>query len=211
MHPNFKYQINLRVLKRLNNNITSISNTASHAVLYEFDVENSIWTKINIEGPIFTYRKCLLSYTGLFILNRLDLKNFEMELMNCVVTYKDPYIMLQNEDKIYGIWIHDAVERETMFGFIKKAITQAQVPPSPEMDIPPGFEDMSENSNALMDMLVKAKSKTVKPMITMDSLVNNKVSDYMANNYKPLDRLTFEVEVLKLVKVVHIYIECHVH
>ena len=205
IHPNLRYQINLRVLKRLNKLITTIMNTASHSVLYEFDRDTSQWNKLNVEGPIFCYKKCQLSYTGLFILNRLDLENFEMELLNCVVTYKDPYIMLQDQDKIYGIWIHDSIERETMFNFIKKSITLAEHPPTPEMDAPPGFEDQSDNSNALMDLLQKAKKRKSKAVESepskIDHVIKDKVSEYMVKNYKPLDRYTFENELIRMLQV----------
>ena len=205
IHPNLRYQINLRVLKRLNNLITTIINTASHAVLYEFNRDTNQWVKLNIEGPIFTYKKLELSYTGLFILNRLDLENFEMELLNCVVTYKDPYIMLQDQEKIYGIWIHDSIERETMFDFIKKGIAQALNPPTPEMNVPPGFEDRSDNSNALMDLLTKAKNRKTEPIQEepdkIQNVVKDKLSDYMANHYKPLDRYNFENELIHILQV----------
>eukprot|EP00835_Amoeboradix_gromovi_P004664 NODE_377_length_9768_cov_0.153584.p3 type:complete len:228 gc:universal NODE_377_length_9768_cov_0.153584:3982-3299(-) len=205
IHPNLRYQINLRVLKRLNNLITTIVNTASHAVLYEFNRESNQWTKLNCEGPIFIYRKTEKSYSGLFILNRLDLSNFEIELLNCVVTFKEPYIMLQSEDKIFGIWIHDSIERETMYDFIKKGIIQAASPPSPEISRPPGFEERSDNSNILMDMLLKAKksnsSKTNSESAKVEAVVKNDILDYMSQAYKPLDRIAFELELGRILRV----------
>eukprot|EP00834_Sanchytrium_tribonematis_P004411 NODE_216_length_12483_cov_2.137516.p6 type:complete len:210 gc:universal NODE_216_length_12483_cov_2.137516:838-209(-) len=205
VHPNLRYQINLRVLKRLNAQILSILNTASHAVLYEFMTDENQWSKLNIEGPMFIYRKSQISYTGLFLLNRLDLENFEMELLNCVVTYKDPYIMIQDKEKIYGIWIHDSIERETMYSFTQKGITMAENPPTPEMDRPPGFEDRSDNSNVLMDLLQRAKSKVQVELETepekIQKVVKSNVAEYMVNYYNPLDRYSFESELIRILQV----------
>lgn len=205
IHPNLKYQMNLRVLRRYNKKITSLIESASHAVLYQFSTETNSWAKLNIEGPIFLYKKSTLSYTGLFILNRLSLSNFELELMNVVVNEVDQYIMIQHDDHIYGVWMHDSIERETIYAYLRKAIEIAEKPPTPEMDVPPGFEDRSDQSNQqLLDMLAKPMDRGDTQV---EAVMREAIPGYLANKgTKLMDRYTFESRIVQLLQVLCVYI-----
>lgn len=50
-------EINLRTLKRIDNEIEEIIGSASSVALYQFDQEKQIWTKCDVEGSLHVYKK----------------------------------------------------------------------------------------------------------------------------------------------------------
>ena len=65
--------INLSVLKRYDISITSLIETTSHVVLYDFDAQSMTWKKRGIEGTLFLYERTEEPRYGIFILNRYNL------------------------------------------------------------------------------------------------------------------------------------------
>lgn len=184
-----RYDMNLRVLKRANADIVSLHGIASHASLYRFDGASEQWIKLNVEGPIIIYKKTSPSHTGVHVLNRMELNNFDLPLQDCSIAYHDPFLMLHTPELVYGIWIHDDIEREAMFSGIEQAIKVAHEPPQQQKDIPPGFEQFT----GLYDV-----ERTVKSSLGSATL-------------EPLSKEDFESRVIQLVHVIFPHVGWQVH
>ncbi|KAI9594686.1 hypothetical protein BDF19DRAFT_386111 [Syncephalis fuscata] len=110
--------VNLSVLKRHIPSVKYIVDSASHAVLYEFEPETREWTKKNVEGAMFIFERYENTPSfGFFILNRLGLDN--------ALAYLEPHLVLHQTDEyimyrsgaapIYGLWIYDPTDRERIW------------------------------------------------------------------------------------------------
>ncbi|KAI8057728.1 hypothetical protein BDF22DRAFT_616505 [Syncephalis plumigaleata] len=114
--------VNLSVLKRHIPSVKGIIDSASHAVLYEFEPETREWTKKNVEGAMFIVERDVVPLFGFFILNRLGLDNAQAYLEPQLVLHQtDEYIMYRSDNQnggtspIYGLWIYDPTDRERIW------------------------------------------------------------------------------------------------
>src|SRR5579859_5355454 len=98
------HQLNLRVLKRHNPNITSLFEKSSYCVVYTFSTATSEWTKAGYEGTLFIYtQQPHIIQTeqgqrqggqyGFCVLNRLSLENFWGEINGGDIVFDDQYII----------------------------------------------------------------------------------------------------------------------
>lgn len=114
-------ELNLKVIRRYNPDITAIISIAMYAVVYTFSPESQTWEKSGVEGTLFI---CALAPSpaapgaeryGVIVLNRRGLENFLTELRSpeCV-EITDDYVILQLDEtdpatgapKIVGLWIY---------------------------------------------------------------------------------------------------------
>ncbi|KAJ6110702.1 Decapping enzyme Dcp1 [Penicillium sp. IBT 16267x] len=124
-------ELNNRVLRRHNPEITDVISLANYAVIYTFNPASTTWEKTNIEGTLFV---CSMTpgplgeerYT-VFLLNRRSLENFESRLTGAEnVEVTEEYVILKedmdkdveskagaNNYRVYGIWIYSENETST--------------------------------------------------------------------------------------------------
>ncbi|KAI8901920.1 Dcp1-like decapping [Globomyces pollinis-pini] len=101
-----KHELNLKVLLRLDPLIDKIIQTTSHVVLYHFDTITQSWTKRNIEGSLFLYKKNTdpISF-ACCILNRVGLDNWLLDIDHELqIQQVGDYLMYKQEssDLIHG-------------------------------------------------------------------------------------------------------------
>jgi hypothetical protein len=104
-------ELNFRVLKGWYPELLAIEHITPYAVLYTIEDGAEQWEKVDIEGTLFICQ-LLPSPAGaerfcVIILNRRSLDNFFLELTSDEeIEISDPYIILQGDGPVYGLWIH---------------------------------------------------------------------------------------------------------
>ncbi len=106
--PRSTEQLNLAVIRRHYPEVTMIHDVAPYAVLYAFYLDTQGWEKVGVEGSLFIC-ELVPSPIGaerfaVFMLNRLGLENFTMEITSPDDIDFGEFIMMQS-DQIYGLWI----------------------------------------------------------------------------------------------------------
>ncbi|RKP18033.1 PH domain-like protein [Rozella allomycis CSF55] len=92
-------QINMKVLKRYDDEAAEIIDMSSHVVLYQFDEDASTWYKKDIEGSLFVYRRVTFPYYGFFIMNRLNITNFKGTFSSQIdLQLTDAYIIFRSQN-----------------------------------------------------------------------------------------------------------------
>ncbi|RAR01940.1 PH domain-like protein [Stemphylium lycopersici] len=108
--PRSNEELNFSVLQRQYVGLVAIEHVTPYAALYTFNLETQQWEKMGIEGTLFV---CRLTPSPIgaerycaIILNRRGLDNFYEELTsNEDMEISDPYVIIQGDEQVYGIWI----------------------------------------------------------------------------------------------------------
>lgn len=61
---------NLRVLKSVDENVTEILEDYSHVAVYEFDIAQRKWERLDVEGSLFITRSLCDPFYSLIVLNK---------------------------------------------------------------------------------------------------------------------------------------------
>ena len=128
-------QANLRLLQRTcSPHLSDILATATHAVLYEFDTALQNWKKCQTEGSLFLAANSSSSSYSLVILNRNSTDNFQLPIQsNLQLQHQEPYLILRLvDDKILGIWFHNADERVAMHRVLQATVQTLREQQPPE-------------------------------------------------------------------------------
>lgn len=102
--------INLRALKRIDDNIREIIICAGQVAVYYFDFNREDWERKNIEGTLFFVRRSIVPEYAFVVINRLNTINFLQKITKDLeINVQSPYLMYKNINKdIYCIWFYDA-------------------------------------------------------------------------------------------------------
>ncbi|KAJ2955358.1 hypothetical protein NQZ79_g8640 [Umbelopsis isabellina] len=93
---------NLSVLRRQDPDIVDLLDQSSHAVVYTFDLSKAGWAKKGIEGTVFLIRRNTPPYYGIYILNRVSIDNYRLNLTeDLVIEQQDEYIIYQTPNVHY--------------------------------------------------------------------------------------------------------------
>ncbi|KAJ5673127.1 Dcp1-like decapping [Penicillium longicatenatum] len=117
-------ELNLRVLRTHNAEITDVISLANYAVIYAFNPHSKTWEKTNTEGTLFV---CSMTPGPLgeerftvFLLNRRSAVNFQSRLTHGDNVELTPeYVILKEvsdedaEERVWGIWIYSEDETST--------------------------------------------------------------------------------------------------
>ncbi|KAF9434526.1 hypothetical protein BGZ76_007868 [Entomortierella beljakovae] len=128
--------VNLSVLQRHDPNISDILDSSSHVVVYKFDENTQTWTKKNVEGTMFVFKRSAAPSYGFFIMNRLGLENLMADLTgDMALQVTSDYIIYRAGEDIHGIWIFETTDRdriaEKLLACCKKAKEESQEPSVP--------------------------------------------------------------------------------
>ncbi|KAI8982325.1 hypothetical protein BDF20DRAFT_866276 [Mycotypha africana] len=170
-------KLNLDVLKRHDPNICDILDQSAHAVVYKFDIDKASWEKLGYEGVIFLTQGKSAPYFGLYILNRLSIENFSLQLTDFEeINLTDEFIIYQtNEGEACALWLFEKRDRERILSKILKlhegikALPSTQVKPvERRVDILQMLQKASNNpstvnnnnnaGNELFKMLVNGRA-----------------------------------------------------
>ena len=126
-HAEIRKQSQLRLLQRVCNcvgpnaerlEIRDIVAAATHVVVYEYQIADSQWTKVNMEGSIFIVKGTLSSRPEstayqLILLNRTSSQNLICPISSSMLVQDEsPYMIVREENgPIHGFYFHNAEER----------------------------------------------------------------------------------------------------
>ncbi|KAF9356854.1 hypothetical protein BGX26_004626 [Mortierella sp. AD094] len=123
--------VNLSVLQRHDPHISDIIDSSSHVVVYKFDEDSQTWTKKNVEGTMFVFKRSTAPSYGFFIMNRLGLENLMADLTgDMALQLTSDYIIYRAGEDIHGIWIFETTDRDRIAAKLqeccKKAMEESQ-------------------------------------------------------------------------------------
>eukprot|EP00127_Corallochytrium_limacisporum_P004085 Clim_evm30s157 gene=Clim_evmTU30s157 len=135
--------MNLKVLQRFDNSITSIiEKPAGHVVVYSFKNETGSWEKLDIVGSLFLFQRMGNPPYGLFVLNRQSMQNLiEYVGPGFEMSVQDPFMMIRTiNGTIYGLWFYEQEDRLRIQAGLGR-ITQYAYgqPPVPQGQAHPGY------------------------------------------------------------------------
>lgn len=101
--------INLRALKKIDDNIQEIQVSAGQVAIYFFDSEDTVWKRKDIEGPLFFVKRSAHPQYAFVVINRLNTINLVQKINKEVETnLQTPYLLYKNaENEIYCVWFYD--------------------------------------------------------------------------------------------------------
>ena len=117
-------ELNFSVLRRYLPFITSILYIVPYSAIYLFSKESQTWEKSGIEGTLFVCSLPPLSSQApdaerfaAVVLNRRGMNNFNFELTSAEnVEISEEFIILQDEERIWGVWIFEEMEPSSTAG-----------------------------------------------------------------------------------------------
>lgn len=119
MDPTARLQVNLNVLRKHDPSITEIIDRCSHVVVYGFR-EPVKWTKSNIEGTLFLFKRSKAPAYGFFIMNRLGVENVmcfltenvELQITPEYIIYRADQAIQPDGNLVYGLWVFESDDRD---------------------------------------------------------------------------------------------------
>lgn len=139
-----RHAVNMRVLKSYEPSLVEIRTTASYVVIYSKEKTTSEWEKEEYEGTLFLIIRNMGLHPQLFLLNRLSMDNFIVDITSTTkVSKQSPYLLLHGVKDI-GIWFHDPSQLDTFYQQIILMVRQrATVSPAVQQPFhsPMGYLD----------------------------------------------------------------------
>tara|TARA_B110000977_G_scaffold16922_2_gene20709 strand:+ start:31965 stop:32792 length:828 start_codon:yes stop_codon:yes gene_type:complete len=116
-----KDQATLKSLQKSDPYVSQILGSASHVTLYEFDLNQHVWHRKNVEGSLFVVLRTQEPKFQFVVLNRLSTENtvedllgeFEFEL-------SPPYLLYRSSTEVNGIWFYKQEECDEMSALFNK-------------------------------------------------------------------------------------------
>ena len=150
--------LNLSVLQRVDPSAHSIVGSASHVVLYTFNVAKRQWHRSGVEGTLFlVWRRTPQNPNAtlrLIIMNRLRDDNFILDIGPAFrFDVIEPYLMFSHSteegsrDTIQGAWFHGTKDRETIISALSAAVATTMPP-----------RDYVGSANAQLNVAVAGKA-----------------------------------------------------
>ncbi|CAA0825244.1 mRNA-decapping enzyme-like protein [Striga hermonthica] len=106
--------LNLTVLQRIDPLVEEILITAAHVTLYEFNIDNSQWSRKDVEGSLFVVKRNTQPRFQFIVMNRRNTDNLVENLLgDFEYEVQVPYILYRNaSQEVNGIWFYNARECE---------------------------------------------------------------------------------------------------
>lgn len=165
--------INLRALKKIDENIREILLCAGQVAVYLYDQTSNSkdgWQKKNVEGTLFMVRGIGQLEYGFVVINRLNTINFVQKVTKDLeINVQNQFLMYKNEEcDIYCIWFYDVTAllalKEKLISTINRMKKGAITSSSPQISNKP-----NGNSNITSEIL--------KKMLSLDNPNNNNDND----------------------------------
>jgi hypothetical protein len=117
--------MNLKVLKRDDQNIQEIVCSASAITMYELDMQTTKWHRKNVEGALFVVQRKSEPRFQFVVLNRLSDERFvETIADDAEFEMSEKYLLYKTDnDEVNGVWFYDENDQQNVFDVIKKAQT----------------------------------------------------------------------------------------
>ncbi|KAK4375881.1 hypothetical protein RND71_006558 [Anisodus tanguticus] len=106
--------LNLTVLQRIDPFIEEILITAAHVTLYEFNIDNSQWSRKDVEGSLFVVKRSSQPRFQFIVMNRRNTDNLVEDLLgDFEYEIQVPYLLYRNStQEVNGIWFYNQRECE---------------------------------------------------------------------------------------------------
>ncbi|KAM7263503.1 hypothetical protein ACFE04_001186 [Oxalis oulophora] len=145
LDQNSTKMLNLTVLQRVDPFIEEILITAAHVTFYEFNIDNSQWSRKDVEGSLFVVKRNTQPRFQFIVMNRRNTDNlvenilgdFEYEIQN-------PYLLYRNAaQEVNGIWFYNQQECEEVANLFSRILTAySKVSPKPKASSKSEFEEL---------------------------------------------------------------------
>ncbi|CAI9105687.1 OLC1v1004670C1 [Oldenlandia corymbosa var. corymbosa] len=106
--------LNLTVLQRIDPFVEEILITAAHVTFYEFNIDNSQWSRKDVEGSLFVVKRNTQPRFQFIVMNRRNTDNLVENLLeDFEFEIQVPYLLYRNAaQEVNGIWFYNAHECE---------------------------------------------------------------------------------------------------
>lgn len=100
--------INLRALRKIDDNIQEILFSAGQVAIYYFNLDDTQWKRKEIEGALFLVKRGLQPEYSFVVINKLSTINLVQRITKDFETNVQlPYLMYKNtENEIYCVWFY---------------------------------------------------------------------------------------------------------
>mmetsp|Transcript_20868 Transcript_20868/g.37256 ORF Transcript_20868/g.37256 Transcript_20868/m.37256 type:complete len:268 (-) Transcript_20868:90-893(-) len=121
-------EFNLKVLKRFDAAIEEILASVGHVALYDLNVNDSKWSRKDIEGSLFFVRRSAEPLFQLIVLNKKSPNNFtEGVTASFRFEIHLPYLMYRNTNsEVIGIWFYHTSDCEIIESCLNTARQQLE-------------------------------------------------------------------------------------
>ncbi|KAL3620208.1 hypothetical protein CASFOL_035120 [Castilleja foliolosa] len=123
--------LNLTVLQRIDPFVEEILITAAHVTFYEFNIDNSQWSRKDVEGSLFVVKRNTQPRFQFIVMNRRNTDNLVENLLgDFEYEVQTPYLLYRNaSQEVNGIWFYNARECEEIANLFSRILNAyAKVP-----------------------------------------------------------------------------------
>ncbi|GFQ05891.1 mRNA-decapping enzyme-like protein [Phtheirospermum japonicum] len=123
--------LNLTVLQRIDPFVEEILITAAHVTFYEFNIDNSQWSRKDVEGSLFVVKRNTQPRFQFIVMNRRNTDNLVENLLgDFEYEVQIPYLLYRNaSQEVNGIWFYNARECEEVANLFSRILNAyAKVP-----------------------------------------------------------------------------------
>ncbi|KAK2721735.1 uncharacterized protein LOC136035448 isoform X2 [Artemia franciscana] len=155
--------INLGAIKLQDPYAKDIVATATMVAVYKFDVSSNNWGKPEVQGSFFVYSRLAEPKHCMFILNRLEPKNWaEPIVKDLELKLEAPFILTRTKRaEVYGLWFYEQLECRNTFYKLDSLIKDQSK--SEEEDIADKFRlSIKSEPKDVLSLLIKAKEEKTK-------------------------------------------------
>ncbi|KAG8387471.1 hypothetical protein BUALT_Bualt02G0024700 [Buddleja alternifolia] len=158
--------LNLTVLQRIDPFVEDILITAAHVTFYEFNIDNSQWSRKDVEGSLFVVKRNAQPRFQFIVMNRRNTDNLVENLLgDFEYEVQVPYLLYRNaSQEVNGIWFYNARECEEVANLFSRILSAyAKVPT--KLKVAPTKSEFEEleavPTLAVMDGPLEPPSSTV--------------------------------------------------
>ncbi|XP_031498526.1 mRNA-decapping enzyme-like protein [Nymphaea colorata] len=137
--------LNLTVLRRIDPFVEEILTTAAHVTFYEFNIEQSRWSRKDVEGSLFVVKRNTQPRFQFIVMNRRNTDNLVENLLgDFEYEVQGPYLLYKNaSQEVNGIWFYNARECEEVGNLFNRILNAySKVPPKPKAASKSEFEEL---------------------------------------------------------------------
>ncbi|KAL3700843.1 hypothetical protein R1sor_018865 [Riccia sorocarpa] len=129
-------ELNLTVLQRMDRYVEDILTTAAHVTFYEFNVEQSQWSRKDVEGSLFVVKRRTQPRFQFVVMNRRSTENLIEDLLgDFEYEVQVPYLLYRNAaQEVNGIWFYNSRECEEVAKLFSRILNAfSKIPPKPKL------------------------------------------------------------------------------
>ncbi|KAJ6225821.1 hypothetical protein RDWZM_004366 [Blomia tropicalis] len=160
--------INLRALRKIDDNIREILFTAGQVAIYYFnsDDDTGKWQRKEIEGALFFVRRSVQPEHAFVVINKLSTINLVQKITKDFETnIQPPYLMFKNtEDEIYCIWFYDQNNCTLLNSKIEEIISELKKTPFPSIG-------QANGSGSGVDKPIPISGQSVPATATVNQMI----------------------------------------